>query len=161
MRKVIKLKKLDGINWPMKCPYCGQSLREPDIVGFDLKIKKSLKVLFVSGLGPKILNVKLCGLCANKISKFKTMETVGSIIVFTAIILVILFNKMNDTYKLFIGGFAFWLGIILMGIAETATKKLVGVECRLLGENKWEFRFKNENFFNEFTSINSRYIDRT
>jgi hypothetical protein len=161
MKNKIEVKKLDGINWPVRCPYCGQTLREPDIVSYDLKIRKSLKVLLVGGLGPKRLNVKLCGTCAGKISKFKTVETIGSIILFIAVIAVTYLNKMDDTYKIFLGGFVFWLGVIMMGIAEMATKKLVGVECRLLGENKWRLKFKNDLFFREFAGLNSRYLDRT
>lgn len=157
MMKDIKVKNINEIKWPMKCPYCGQSMKEGDIVGFDLKIRKSLKTMLVSGSGPKRLNVQLCGMCAGKISKFKTMETAGGIIIFTAIIIAVVF-KMSDAYKIYIGGTAFWLGLILMGIGEMAAKKLVGVECRLLGVDKWEIKFRNENFYNEFTGLNSRYL---
>ncbi|MBN2401447.1 MAG: hypothetical protein JXN64_03520 [Spirochaetes bacterium] len=159
MLKNIKIKKLDELKWPMRCPYCGQSMEEGDIVGFDLKIRKTFKVLLVAGLGQKRINVKLCGACGGKISKFKTMETAGSIIIFAAIILALVF-KVDDAYKIYIGGTAFWLGIILMGIGEIAAKKLVGVECRLLGENKWEFKFRNDNYYKEFEKLNSKNIYR-
>jgi hypothetical protein len=161
MKKDIKVKTLDRIDWPVRCPYCGQALMEPDIVSFDLKIRRSLKYLLVGGLGPKMLLVKLCGTCAKKISRFKSVETLGSIILFAAILGVIFFNKMDDTYKFLVGGVALWSGIIMMGFAEMATKKLIGVECRVVGVNKWQLKFRNNMFFREFASYNIKHIDRT
>jgi hypothetical protein len=153
LKNSIKVKSIDALTWPLTCPYCGQSMRERDIVGYDLKIRKSLKGLFTAGLGPKRLNVKLCGTCASRISKFKTMETAGSIILFAAVMGVVVL-QMKEKYQLYIGGAAFWLGIIMMAVAEFASQKLVGVECRLLGENNWELKLRNEFFFKEFRLLN-------
>jgi hypothetical protein len=157
IKNKIKVKRIDTLIWPSTCPNCGRSMRVSDIVGYDLKIKKNLKVLFSAGLGPKRLNVKICAACAGKISKLKTLETAGSILLFASIMGVI-FLQRKEMVLLYIGGAAFWLGIIMMAATEFFSQKLIGVECRLLGKNNWEIKLQNGLFYKEFQSLNLKYV---
>jgi hypothetical protein len=69
--------------------------------------------------------------------------------------------KIESMEYIYIIGSAFWLGIILMAIAEMGMKKRLGTECRLLKMNKWTLKFSNDLFYNEFLSLNARYVERT
>ncbi len=159
-KRAIKVNTLDALNWPARCPYCGQDLKEGNGMGFELKIKKNLKGLITSGFRSKNLPVRLCGVCAKKVSNFRTIEGIGGIAVFIAIIGPIVFKKVQAMEYIYIIGAAFWLGIILMAIAEIGLKKAIGVECRLLSTNKWALKFRNDLFSNEFLSLNARYVER-
>jgi len=159
-KRAIRVNTLDALNWPARCPYCGQDLKEGNGMGFELKIKKNLKGLITSGFRSKNLPVRLCGVCAKKVSNFRTIEGIGGIAVFIAIIGPIVFKKVQTMEYIYIIGAAFWLGIILMAIAEIGLKKAIGVECRLLSMNKWALKFRNDLFSNEFLSLNARYVER-
>ena len=111
-KRAIKVNTLDALNWPARCPYCGQDLKEGNGMGFELKIKKNLKGLITSGFRSKNLPVRLCGVCAKKVSNFRTIEGIGGIAVFIAIIGPIVFKKVQTMEYIYIIGAAFWLGII-------------------------------------------------
>ena len=49
-----KVNTIDTLNWPERCPQCGQSLKEGNVMRFELKIKKGLKGLFATGFRAKI-----------------------------------------------------------------------------------------------------------
>ncbi len=158
----IKVNKIDALNWPKRCPHCGQDLKEGDVMGFELKIRKGLKGLLTATFGPKTIPVKLCGSCAKRIAKFRVIEGIGGLVMFVAILGPILLKKLKiqSVEPIYIIGTVFWLGVVLMAIAEVGMKKGIGMECRLFSTNKWAFKFRNDLFANEFASLNSRYIER-
>jgi hypothetical protein len=156
LKKKISLKRIDTLIWPQICPHCGRSLKKTNGVSYELKIRKTLKALLMGGWGWKRLTVILCRPCADKISRVKTLETMGSILLFAAVLGVIFLQK-RAVVVIYIGGAAFWLGVILMAAAEFCSQKLVGVECRLRGENHWELTLQNELFFVELQQLNLRY----
>lgn len=163
-KTAIKVNKIDALSWPERCPHCGRDFRESGVVGFELRIRKGLKALFAAGFGSKNLPVRLCGTCAKKVSHFRTMESVGGVVMFVAIIGPVLFKRFLKgqlVEYIYILGSIFWLSVILMAIAEVGVKKAVGVECRLLSMNKWSLKFHNDLFHNEFVSLNARYVERT
>ena len=51
---------------------------------------------------------------------------------FAAITGPVIFKKVQSMEYIYFIGSAFWLGVILMAIAEVGVKKAIGVECRLL-----------------------------
>jgi hypothetical protein len=164
LKTAIKVNTIDALNWPERCPHCGQDLKEGNVMTFALKIRKGLKALFAAGFGSKNISVKLCGICAKKVSNFRTIEGIGGIIMFIAIIGPFIFKRFIKTGSMeyiYIVGSAFWLGVILMSIAEVGMKKTIGVECRLLSMNKWSLKFRNDLFYNEFLSLNARHVERT
>ncbi len=162
IKTAVKVNKIDSLAWPQRCPHCGETLKDGDGTVFDLKIKKGLKGLLTGGFGQKTLPVRLCGICAKKISAFRTIEAIGGIIMFAAILPFIFkrFIKIEAIEYMYIMGSALWLGIILMAIAEMGVKSMAGVECRLLSANRWAIKFRNEFFTNEFSNINSKYVER-
>ncbi len=162
IKTAVKVNKIDSLAWPQRCPHCGDTLKDSDGVVFDLKIRKGLKGLLTAGLGQKTLPVRLCGICAKKISIFRTLEAIGGIIIFVAILPFIFkrFIKIEAMAYIYVMGSALWLGIILMAIAEMGVKSMAGVECRLLSTNRWAMKFRNEYFTNEFSNLNSKYIER-
>ncbi|HEX2966937.1 MAG TPA: hypothetical protein VHO84_14210 [Syntrophorhabdaceae bacterium] len=160
----MKLNNIDGLRWPDRCPHCGAEFKEGEISGFDLKIKKGLKGYLAGGLAPKHLFVKLCAQCAKKISNFRSVEAIGGTVMFVAIIGPILlkrFLRLDSVSYVYIAGTAFWVGVVLMSIAEVGMKQNLGVECRLLSTNRWSLKIRNDLCRNEFSSLNSAYIDRT
>lgn len=158
-RTVIKVNKLD-LNWPERCPYCGRDLRGAgDIVGFSLKVKRGLKGLLTEGLASKKLLIKLCGPCAKRVSMFKTMETIASIMIFVAIIGPVLLKIQSMQRIIYVAGGVFWLGLMLIGVAEMGALKTIGAECRFLSPSKWALKFHNTLFSDEFSSLNSRLIE--
>jgi hypothetical protein len=162
-KTAIKVNTIDTLIWPERCPHCGQDLRESDSMIFELKIRKGLKAMLAAGFGSKNLPVRLCGACAKKVSNFRTLEAIGGIIIFLAIVPFIFkrFIKIEATEYMYIFGSALWLAVVLMAIAEVGMKKGIGVECRLLSMNKWALKFRNDLFSNEFLSRNARYVERT
>ena len=160
MQKTVKVSTIDALIWPERCPHCGQDLREGDVVGFELKIRKGLKALIRAGFGSKNLPIRLCGTCAKKISNMRTIEGIGAMAMAAAIIGFVILQKVKSTAYIPIIGAVVWLGIILMGIAEVGIKKGAGMECRLLSMNKWSLKFRNDLFSNEFVSLNARYVER-
>ena len=130
---------------------------------FELKIRKGIKAMLAAGFGSKNLPVRLCGTCAKKVSNFRTLEAIGGIIIFLAIVPFIFkrFIKIEATEYMYIFGSALWLAVVLMAVAEVGMKKAIGMECRLLSINKWALKFRNDLFSNEFLSRNARYVDRT
>ncbi len=163
-KTAIKVNTVDTLNWPERCPYCGQDLKEANAVIFQLKIRKGLKAFLMAGFGSKSIPVKLCGLCAKKISNFRTVEGIGGIIMFVAILGPFIFKrfiKTGSTEYIYIVGAAFWLGVISMSIAEVGMKKGIGVECRLLSMNRWSLKFRNDLFRNEFLGLNAKHVERT
>jgi len=160
-KTAIKVNTIDALSWPERCPYCGHDLKEGDVMGFELKIKKGLKDLLMTGFRSENLPMRLCGVCAKKVSNFRTTESIGGVAILVGIIGSVIFKKMQSTEYIYIVGSAFWLGIILMAIAEVGLKKAIGVECRLLSKNKWALKFRNDFFNTEFLSLNSRYVERT
>jgi hypothetical protein len=162
-KTAIKVNTIDTLTWPERCPHCGQSLKEGDIIGFEMKIKKGLKALFTAGFGSKNLNMRLCGACAKKILNFRRIEGVGGVVMFAAILGPVLlkkFSKIEAMGYIYVIGIIFWLAVILMSIAEVGMKKGMGVECRLFALNKWTLKFRNDLFYNEFLSLNSRHVER-
>ena len=163
MLNAIKLNSIDRLVWPERCPHCGVELRESDAVGFDLKIKRGLKGLIAGGLSPKHLFVRLCGSCAKRISNFRIIEAIGGMVMFVAILGPIFlkrFLKLDLVIYTYIIGAAFWLGVVMMSIAEVGMKRNIGVECRALSPNKWSLKIRNEQCRNEFYSSNVSSIDR-
>jgi len=151
----VKIKTIDNLKWPDKCLYCGKNLQIGDMEEIELKVKKKAKALFVGGIIPRRLMVKYCGTCADKISLFKTLETIGNIALFAAIIWVGVLNN-REVPKIYIGGVVFWLGCILMAIAKIGSQKWIGVECKLLEADIWEINLRNELYYNEFRRLNSK-----
>ena len=101
------------MNWPERRPHCGQDLKEGNIMGFELQIKKGFKGLFAGGFGSKNLSMKPCGTLAKKVSNFRTIEAIGGVIMFGAIIGSILlkrFLKAQSMEYIYIIGSAFWPG---------------------------------------------------
>ena len=162
-RTPIKVNTIDTLNWPERCPHCGQDLKEGNVMVFELKIRKGLKAMLAAGFGSKNIPVRLCGACAKKVSNFRTIEAIGGIIIFIAIAPFIFkrFIKIEATEYMYIFGSALWLAVVLMAVAEVGMKKAIGMECRLLSINKWALKFRNDLFSNEFLSRNARYVDRT
>jgi hypothetical protein len=162
-KTAIKVNTIDTLSWPERCPHCGQDLRESDATVFELKIRKGLKAMLAAGFGSKNLPVRLCGICAKKVTNFRTLEATGGIIIFLAIAPFIFkrFIKIESMEYMYIFGSALWLAVVLMAIAEVGMKKAIGVECRLLSMNKWSLKFNNDLFSNEFSSRNARYVERT
>jgi hypothetical protein len=161
-KTAIRVSTIEELNWPERCPHCGQDLREGDSMIFELKIRKGLKAMLAAGFGSKNLPVRLCGVCAKKVSNFRTLEAIGGIIIFLAIAPFIFkrFIKIEAVEYMYIFGSALWLAVVLMAIAEVGMKKGIGVECRLLSMNKWALKFRNDLFSNEFLSSNVRYVER-
>lgn len=161
-KTAIKVNRIDTLSWPDRCPRCGQDLQGDGAVGFELKIKKGLKGLLAGPLGPRTVPVRLCGSCAKKISNFRVTEGVGGFIMFVAIFGPILIKKLKiqSAESIYIVGTAFWLGVVLMAIAEVGIRKGIGVECRLFSTDKWTFKFHDSLFSNEFVDLNSRYVER-
>jgi hypothetical protein len=159
-KTAIKVNTIDTLSWPERCPNCGQDLKEGDVMRFELKIKKGLKAFVAAGFGSKNLPVKICGPCAKKVSNFRTIEGIGGIVMFVAIIGPVIFKKIQSMDYIYVIGSAFWLGVILMSIAEVGMKKAIGMECRLLSMNKWSLKFRDDLFCNEFLSLNARHVER-
>ena len=161
-KTAIKVNTIEELNWPERCPHCGQDLREGNFMVFELKIRKGLKAMLAAGFGSKNLPVRLCGVCAKKVSNFRTLEAIGGIIIFLAIVPFIFkrFIKIEGTEYMYIFGSALWLAVVLMAIAEVGMKKGIGVECRLLSMSKWALKFRNDLFSNEFLSRNVRYVEK-
>jgi hypothetical protein len=161
-KTAIKVSTIEELNWPERCPHCGQDLREGNFMVFELKIRKGIKAMLAAGFGSKNLPVRLCGTCAKKVSSFRTLEAIGGIIIFLAIVPFIFkrFIKIEATEYMYIFGSALWLAVVLMAIAEVGMKKGIGVECRLLSMNKWALKFRNDLFSNEFLSRNVRYVEK-
>ena len=161
-KTAIKVSTIEELNWPERCPHCGQDLREGNFMVFELKIRKGIKAMLAAGFGSKNLPVRLCGTCAKKVSNFRTLEAIGGIIIFLAIVPFIFkrFIKIEATEYMYIFGSALWLAVVLMAIAEVGMKKGIGVECRLLSMNKWALKFRNDLFSNEFLSRNVRYVEK-
>jgi hypothetical protein len=163
-KTAIKVNTIEALSWPERCPHCGQGLKEGDVMTFELKIRKGLRAFMAAGFGSKNIPVKLCGICAKKVSNFRSIEAIGGIVMFVAIIGPLLLKrifKIESMEYIYIIGSAFWLGIILMAIAEVGMKKTLGTECRLLKMNKWTLKFSNDLFYNEFLSLNTKYVERT
>jgi hypothetical protein len=163
-KTAVKVNTIDALSWPERCPHCGQDLKEGGSMTFELKIRKGLKALLAAGFRSKNLSVRLCGVCAKKVSNFRTVEGIGGLVMFVAIVGPLLFKRFlkgQTMDYIYIIGSAFWLGVILMSIAEVGMKKTIGVECRLLSMNKWALKFRNDLFSNEFLSLNARYVERT
>jgi hypothetical protein len=161
-KTAIRVNKIDTLNWPDRCPRCGRDFQGDSAVGFELKIRKGLKGLLAGALGPKTVPVKLCRSCAKKISNFRVIEGIGGFIMFIAIFGPILIKKLKiqSAESVYIVGAAFWLGVVLMAIAEVGIRKGIGVECRLVSTDKWAFKFHDNLFSNEFVGLNSRYVER-
>jgi hypothetical protein len=163
-KTAIKVNTIDALNWPERCPHCGQDFKEGNSVGFELKIRKGLKAMLSVGFRSKNLPVRLCSACAKKVSNFRTIEAIGGIVMFIAIIGPLLLKRfftIQSREYIYIIGSAFWFAVIFMSIAEVGMKKTIGMECRLLSMDKWSLKFRNDLFLNEFLSINSRYVERT
>ena len=164
MLNAMRLSNIDKLKWPERCPHCGAEFREGEISAFDLKIKKGIKGYLAGGLAPKHLLVRLCAQCTKKISNFRSIEAIGGVVMFVAILGPILLKrllKLDSISYVYIIGTAFWIGVILMSIAEIGMKQNIGVECRLLSMNKWSLKIRNELCKNEFYSLNPNYIDRS
>jgi hypothetical protein len=161
-KTAIQVNTIDTLIWPERCPHCGQDLKEGDVMVFELKIRKGLKAMLAAGFGSKNLPVRLCGACAKKVSNFRTIEAIGGIIIFIAIMPLIFkrFIKVESVEYMYIFGSALWLAIVLMAIAEVGMKRAIGMECRLLSMNKWALKFRNNLFSDEFLSRNARYVER-
>jgi endogenous inhibitor of DNA gyrase (YacG/DUF329 family) len=155
---VIQGNTIELLHWPEKCPHCGQELREGDTKGYELKIRKSIRALFIHSKWKKLF-VKLCGTCAKKVSWFKNVEFVGSVFAVLAFVGPI-FLKMHSQKQLYVGGIAFWFGIILMAIAEVGGRKAIGLSCMLLSEDKLAFWFRSDVFRNEFLNLNPNRVER-
>ena len=48
-RTPIKVNTIDTLNWPERCPHCGQDLKEGNVMVFELKIRKGLKAMLAAG----------------------------------------------------------------------------------------------------------------
>jgi len=151
----VKIRSIDYLKWPDKCVHCGNNLQKGDIDEIEFKVKKKAATLFVDGIMPRRLTVKYCGDCAEKISLFKTLETVGNLTLFAAIIWVGVLNNI-ETPNIYIGGAVFWLGGILMAAAKIGSQKWTGAECKLLAANIWELKIRNDVYYNEFCKLNSK-----
>ncbi|HVN95119.1 MAG TPA: hypothetical protein VMT62_01705 [Syntrophorhabdaceae bacterium] len=169
-QSIVKVNKLE-LNWPEICPYCGTDLKGAEgIVEFSLKVKKGIKGLLMEGLGSRKLPMRLCRPCARRLNVFKTMETIGSIVMFAAILLPVLLKTQAMQRITYVTGSAswlgfiavgIWLGLILVGIGEMGVLKSIGAECRFLAPNRWRLKFHNGAFTNEFLNLNARSIERT
>ena len=85
-KTAIKVNTIEALSWPERCPHCGHDLKEGNIMAFELKIRKGFKAMLAAGFGSKNIPVRLCIPCAKKITNFRTIEAVGGIIMFVAII---------------------------------------------------------------------------
>ena len=153
----VKIRTLDYLKWPDKCLYCGNKLQKGDIEEIELKVKKKPKALFVGSIIPRRLIVKYCGDCAEKISLYKTLETVGNLALIAAIIWVGVLNN-REAPNIYYGGAVFWLGCLLMVISKIGIRKWNGVECKQIESDKWELNLRNDSCYNEFCRINSKVI---
>ena len=81
--------------------------------------------MLTAGFGSKNLPVRLCGTCAKKVSNFRTIEAIGGIIIFLAIVPFIFkrFIKIESMEYMYIFGSALWLGCCIDGYSGSGYEK--------------------------------------
>jgi hypothetical protein len=149
MKQVI-IQSSGSFTMPKDCPGCGQTFKRTPSSQSEIKVAKTSS----APSDPASLPINLCDDCIKKVSNCRMMGNVGWALILMGF-LGPLFLGMTSVPQIMQSAGSVCIGLLLLWLAEKSKRKRLGIRCKRLSREEWEFTFERDKLADEFQKLNS------